>query len=60
MIKQSRPIPLTRTERKAAQIDVWVKLHLAKARKTHDIKNSELKALRLARDADHGQDTGLR
>jgi hypothetical protein len=51
MRKQSKPLPLTRTEQKAAETDRWVKNHLATARKADDLKNSELRILRLARDA---------
>jgi hypothetical protein len=50
MRKLSKPIPLTRTERKAAETDVWVKNHLASARTADDLKTSQLRALRLARD----------
>ena len=52
MRKQSKPIPLTRTERKAAETDVWVKNHLANARSADGLKTSRLRVLRLARDAD--------
>jgi hypothetical protein len=51
MRKQSKPMPLTRSERKAAETDRWVKNHLATARKAEDLKNSQLRILRLARDA---------
>jgi hypothetical protein len=49
--RQSKPIPLTRTERKAAQTDFWVKNHLANARSADGLKTSRLRVLRLARDA---------
>jgi hypothetical protein len=51
MRNQSNPIPLTRTERKAAKTDFWVKNHLANARSADGLKTSRLRVLRLARDA---------
>jgi hypothetical protein len=52
MRKPPNPIALTRTERKAAETDVWVRNHLASIRVADDLKTSQLKALRLARDRD--------
>jgi hypothetical protein len=41
-------------ELKAAELDRVVKAELAKERAAHDVKSSHLRALRLARDAEHG------
>lgn len=42
---------LTRSERRAANTDTWVKQHLSEARDVEDHKRTRLKALREARDA---------
>ncbi len=42
---------LTRSERRAANTDTWVKQHLSEARDAEDRKRIRLKALREARDA---------
>jgi hypothetical protein len=42
---------LTRTEKKAAQIDARVKGHIARSREAEKMKLSHLRALRAARDA---------
>ena len=42
---------LTRSERRAANTDTWVKQHLSEARDAEDRKRLRLKALREARDA---------
>ena len=42
---------LTRSERRAADTDSWVKKHLTEAREADARKRSRLKALREARDA---------
>jgi len=42
MKKETKPSPLTRSERKAAEIDGWVKNHIATARNADDLKTSEL------------------
>ena len=42
---------LTRSERRAANTDTWVKQHLSEARDAEDRKRMRLKALREARDA---------
>jgi hypothetical protein len=51
MRKPSTPIPLTRTEQKAAETNARVKEYLAKVRRADDLKISRLKALRLALEA---------
>jgi hypothetical protein len=51
MPRQSKPTPLTRTEQKSAQTDLWVKDHLANARSADGLKTSRLRVLRLDRDA---------
>ena len=43
---------LSRSERKAADIDNWVKKHIAQSRDAQNAKTSRLKALREARDAE--------
>ena len=43
------PIPASRLEERAAEIDRWVKTHLATEREALISKNARLKALRLAR-----------
>jgi len=42
---------LTRSERRAANTDTWVKQHLSEARDAEAGKRARLKALREARDA---------
>ena len=54
MVKQKssqKPSSLSRIDERAAETDRWVKLHLAKGRETIAMKNSKLKALRLAEAA---------
>ena len=43
---------LTRAEQKAAEIDNWVKGHIAQSREARDANTSRLKALREAREAE--------
>lgn len=47
----SKAVALTRSERRAANTDVWVKQHLSEARDAESGKRARLKALREARDA---------
>jgi len=42
---------LTRSERRAANTDTWVKQHLSEERDAEDHKRTRLRALREARDA---------
>ena len=49
--KPANPIQLTRTERKAADIDSSVKQELEKSRSADLKKIARLKALRMAQDA---------
>jgi len=57
MTKHIRPkkfrkaIVLTRSERRAANTDTWVKQHLSEVRDVEAGKRTRLKALRDARDA---------
>ena len=51
MKKALRPQPLTRSEKRAAALDVWVKRHVAESREADTAKTSRLKELRLAREA---------
>jgi hypothetical protein len=56
MTKHVRPqkfhkaVVLTRSERRAANTDIWVKQHLSEVRKADADKRARLKALRDARD----------
>jgi len=43
---------LSRSEQKAADIDNWVKKHIAQSREAQNAKTSRLKALREAREAE--------
>lgn len=43
---------LTRAEQKAAEIDNWVKGHIAQSREARNAKTSHLKALREAHEAE--------
>jgi hypothetical protein len=56
-LKQKSPAPpnLTRSEKKAADIDVWVKDHIAELREADKVKTSRLKALREARQAESSE-----
>ena len=49
---------LTRSERRAANTDTWVKQHLSEERDAEEHKRSRLKALREARDATLPADDG--
>jgi hypothetical protein len=49
--KSLRPQPLTRSEKRAAALDGWVKRHVAESREADTAKKSRLKELRLAREA---------
>ena len=53
-LKQKTPIAPnpTRSEQKAAQIDIWVKGHIAELREADKVKTERLKALREAREAE--------
>ena len=52
MTQETKRSALTRTEQRAAEIDVWVKDHLTTTRTAHEEKISKQRALRLARDAE--------
>ena len=56
-LKQKTPVALnlTRSEQKAAEIDTWVKGHIAEIREADKVKTSRLKALREAREAEISQ-----
>ena len=49
---------LTRSERRAANTDIWVKQHLSEERDAEDRKRTRLRALREARDATLSPDDG--
>jgi hypothetical protein len=49
--KFRKAVVLTRSERRAANTDTWVKQHLSEARDAESGKRARLKALREARDA---------
>jgi hypothetical protein len=49
--KNPKPQPLTRTEKKAAELDRWIKRHVAERREIDEAKKSRLRELRMARDA---------
>ena len=49
--KFRKAVVLTRSERRAATTDIWVKQHLSEARDAEAGKRARLKALRDARDA---------
>ena len=51
MKKLLKPQPLTRSEKRAAALDGWVKRHVAESREADTAKKSRLKELRLAREA---------
>ena len=53
-LKQKTPVPpnLTRSEKRAAETDTWVKGHIAQCREEDKIKTSRLKALREAQEAE--------
>jgi len=51
MRKSPKEPSLTRSEQKAAEIDQWVKGHLAESREKEKLKTARLKALREAREA---------
>ena len=53
-LKQTFALPptLTRTEQRAAEIDIWVKGHIAEVREAEKAKTSRLRALREAREAE--------
>ena len=51
MRKSPKEPVLTRSEQKAAEIDQWVKGHLAESREKEKVKTARLKALREAREA---------
>jgi hypothetical protein len=54
--KPGRPMTLTRTEKKAAEIDTSVKDSLEKTRNADLKKIARLKALRMAREADGAEE----
>jgi hypothetical protein len=56
-LKQKTPVAPnpTRSEQKAAQIDTWVKGHIAELREADKVKTERLKALREAREAELSQ-----
>jgi Arc/MetJ-type ribon-helix-helix transcriptional regulator len=49
--KLRKVVVLTRSERRAANTDTWVKQHLSEVRDAETRKRARLKALREARDA---------
>jgi len=49
--KLAKPLPLTRSEKKAAELDRWVKRHAAECREADEAKKFRLKELRTARAA---------
>jgi hypothetical protein len=49
--KVLKPQPLTRTEKRAAELDLWVKRHAAECREADAAKKSRLRELRMAREA---------
>jgi hypothetical protein len=49
--KFRKAVVLTRSERRAANTDIWVKQHLSEVRDAESGKRARLKALREARDA---------
>ena len=51
MKKFLKPQPLTRSEKRAAELDVWVKRHVVQGREADAAKKSRLRELRLAREA---------
>jgi len=55
--KFRKAVVLTRSERRAANTDIWVKQHLSEARDAEAGKRARLKALRDARDATLSTDT---
>lgn len=52
MRKSPKEPVLTRSEQKAAEIDQWVKGHLAESREKEKMKTARLKALREAHEAE--------
>jgi hypothetical protein len=50
-LKKLKPQPLTRSERRAAEVDLWVKQHVAELREADAAKKSRLRELRLGREA---------
>jgi hypothetical protein len=56
-LKQKTPVAPnpTRSEQKAAQIDTWVKGHIAELREADKVKTERLKALREAHQAELSQ-----
>ena len=51
MKKPLKPQPLTRSEKRAAELDRWVKRHVAEQREAEATKKSRLRELRLGREA---------
>jgi hypothetical protein len=49
--KFRKAVVLTRSEKRAANTDTWVKQHLSEVRDGETVKRARLKALREARDA---------
>ena len=49
--KLPKPQPLTRAEKRAAKLDVWVKQDIAERRAADAAKKSRLRELRMAREA---------
>jgi hypothetical protein len=44
-------VPVSKLERRAANVDAWVKKHLAEERAKEEHKRQMLKALRMSKDA---------
>ena len=61
-LKQKTPVPLslTRSEQKAAEIDSWVKGHMAELREADKVKTERLKAMREAREAELSRTGGAK
>lgn len=49
--KPLKPQPLTRSEKRAAEVDLWVKRHVAEQREADAAKKRHLRGLRLGREA---------
>jgi hypothetical protein len=57
--KLAKPLPLTRSEKKAAELDRWVKRHAAECREADEAKRFRLRELRIAREALQDEPSGL-
>jgi hypothetical protein len=53
--KSDKPLPLTRSEKRAAALDRWIKRDIAERREADQAKKSLLKELRMAREAGREQ-----